>query len=609
MHIVPLHHDAVSNGAFGRKAQNLAILQNCVEGLVPLGFCVSHEADLTNKKIESAIAKYCKEICNTSGKMIVRSSALFEDLAPLTFAGRFESVRNSDDVASVIQAIIAVRNSAASPRVVEYLQEIGIEETPKVACIVQRQVNPDCSGVLFSRSPLDENAMMLEITMGEGSGMLRGYRPARTYHLYRNQIGNEDNDIVVESLTDRGRPAGITFPIEKLIDILERDMPSVFGPTPEGINLEWCAVNRSDGEVELSILQAREVKRKAQKPPTGLQRHTHKENADKTVFPDGTKAYATMWFSRLELGPPNLLTIRRNQPEPEVKALLQNYKRGTNGTTIRFSDPKSSIGLRRDFVDPKEDLWTSFHRARGRKSYFGIIHDYLSPDHSFEVYLDESFTVIEHVPGIWESESTITPDVIILEHGEQPILLRCIKPRSATLKRPGYVQNIVVDPIPLQTFKTWIAILQRRFRKLRHSFPREVPIPVNLHFIGTLQPDESLRFSFLNLRLSTRLSIKAPKSSAFHVVNSIRDLGCWDGKVALLVRVPVDRGNERQALVPIAKAIRTIASQPTPEAQSGSQPYVYVEFGLLSHPAIVLREFGIEVRPLFNDHETIILAN
>ncbi len=98
-----------------------------------------------------------------AGKQIsfaVRSSALSEDSALASFAGEFESlldVRLDDDIRAAIQA---VRLSRYSARVNAYRQAQGLDgDDLSMAVIIQKLIQPDFSGVLFTADPLTGNLM------------------------------------------------------------------------------------------------------------------------------------------------------------------------------------------------------------------------------------------------------------------------------------------------------------------------------------------------------------------------------------------------------------------------------------------------------------------
>jgi len=82
--------------------------------------------------------------------MIIRSSATIEDGSAHSFAGIFESIAIStpEEFEPTVRKIWA---SVFSPRALTYFREIGVQQVPAMAVVVQRFLRPERSGVMFSR--------------------------------------------------------------------------------------------------------------------------------------------------------------------------------------------------------------------------------------------------------------------------------------------------------------------------------------------------------------------------------------------------------------------------------------------------------------------------
>ncbi len=82
--------------------------------------------------------------------IVVRSSATVEDGAAHSFAGIFESlpIREADALERTIREVWA---SVFSPRALSYCAESGVRELPGMAVVVQRFLEADRSGVMFTR--------------------------------------------------------------------------------------------------------------------------------------------------------------------------------------------------------------------------------------------------------------------------------------------------------------------------------------------------------------------------------------------------------------------------------------------------------------------------
>jgi len=86
---------------------------------------------------------------NTAG-VLVRSSATVEDGAAHSFAGIFESIPIGTPEA-LEQTIREVWSSVFSPRALSYCREVGLTEVPGMAVVVQRFLEAERSGVMFTR--------------------------------------------------------------------------------------------------------------------------------------------------------------------------------------------------------------------------------------------------------------------------------------------------------------------------------------------------------------------------------------------------------------------------------------------------------------------------
>jgi pyruvate, water dikinase len=107
----------------------------------------------------------------------VRSSATGEDAADASFAGLQDTylwVRGAEDVLDRVRRCWA---SLYNERSVTYRRERGItEDGLGMAVVVQRMVDPRCSGVMFTRSPTtgDRSVVAIEACWGLGSALVSG---------------------------------------------------------------------------------------------------------------------------------------------------------------------------------------------------------------------------------------------------------------------------------------------------------------------------------------------------------------------------------------------------------------------------------------------------
>ncbi|PKN95041.1 MAG: pyruvate, phosphate dikinase [Chloroflexi bacterium HGW-Chloroflexi-6] len=129
------------------------------------------------------------------GKMIplaVRSSALSEDSAQASFAGEFESVLNVQSDEEIRKAVRVVRASRHAARVEAYSQAQGLRGAEhSVAVVIQKMVQPDFSGVLFTADPLTGNLMQMSgnFVTGLGDKLVSGQVSAAEFTFARPEGG------------------------------------------------------------------------------------------------------------------------------------------------------------------------------------------------------------------------------------------------------------------------------------------------------------------------------------------------------------------------------------------------------------------------------------
>ncbi len=142
------------------------------------------------QQFEHEILRNYKKLSTSSGNLnehllrvhepcfvAVRSSATAEDLAETSFAGQnetFLNVRGNDQIISAIKKCWA---SLYTARSIYYRTKNKIEEESiLIAVVVQRMVNSEKAGVMFTTNPLtnDSTKMVIEAVFGLGEGIVSG---------------------------------------------------------------------------------------------------------------------------------------------------------------------------------------------------------------------------------------------------------------------------------------------------------------------------------------------------------------------------------------------------------------------------------------------------
>jgi len=261
--------DALDEAQFGGKAASLA--RSLRAGLpVPPGFALGTTfVDAVFEEDPEALRQLQIEFAALAGPCAVRSSAIGEDSEEASFAGQHLTILNVREENRVTDAVLEVRASAHTESARAYRRTLGMDETPRIGVVVQRMIEPDCAGVMFTRNPLNgSDERVIEASWGLGEAVVAGLIVPDNYAL--DEEGNVlrrtagEKDIALRAAADGGT-------IEETIDgplvtafcltdamltslhHLAMKCESFFG---EGLDLEWAF---ADGT--LYLLQCRAMTR------------------------------------------------------------------------------------------------------------------------------------------------------------------------------------------------------------------------------------------------------------------------------------------------------------------------------------------------------------
>ncbi|UXM84034.1 phosphoenolpyruvate synthase [Methanococcus aeolicus] len=120
----------------------------------------------------------------------VRSSATAEDLPDASFAGQqdtYLNMKGADDVVDAVQRCFA---SLFTPRAVFYREQKGFDHFEvALAAVVQKMVNADKAGVMFTVNPINHNydEIVIEGAWGLGEGVVSGTVSPDTYIVSKDK--------------------------------------------------------------------------------------------------------------------------------------------------------------------------------------------------------------------------------------------------------------------------------------------------------------------------------------------------------------------------------------------------------------------------------------
>jgi len=128
----------------------------------------------------------------------VRSSATAEDLEGASFAGQQDSFINVKGNKELIEKVKKVFASIFTARSIYYRKKKGFNDFVGIAAIVQKMINSEKSGVMFSHHPVkNSDNIFIEAVYGQGEGIVSGKIKPDHY------IVNRKLDIIEEGVSDK----------------------------------------------------------------------------------------------------------------------------------------------------------------------------------------------------------------------------------------------------------------------------------------------------------------------------------------------------------------------------------------------------------------------
>jgi pyruvate,water dikinase len=132
------------------------------------------------KDLQEKILEYYDKLSESDGKKIefvaVRSSATAEDLPSASFAGQQETFLNITRK-DLLKSVQKCWSSLFTPRAIFYREKQGFpHEKVLIAVVVQKMVNSDKAGVMFTIHPAtgDRDKLVIEAGWGLGEGVVSG---------------------------------------------------------------------------------------------------------------------------------------------------------------------------------------------------------------------------------------------------------------------------------------------------------------------------------------------------------------------------------------------------------------------------------------------------
>ena len=178
------------------------------------------------------------------GSVAVRSSACAEDSEEASFAGQQETFLEVEGAADVCSRVVECWASFFSERALFYRSQKGSLDDLEMAVVVQRMIDAEKSGVLFTVDPVARrrDRLLVEAVFGLGEQVVSGEVTPDHYIVDRN------GDVKTERLVH----GGVLTPEElKMLVAAGKSLEERFGGPQD---IEWAIVGDS-----LFLLQSRPV--------------------------------------------------------------------------------------------------------------------------------------------------------------------------------------------------------------------------------------------------------------------------------------------------------------------------------------------------------------
>lgn len=555
------------NQLWGNKAAYLADAKR--KGIpVPDGFCILLKAGGSfweDPGFRRDVKNYYEALRRRTGACyyIARSSAQCEDRKKHIYPGIFKSKQDISDFEELMEALQICCQGFQTETSFQYMENIGArrKSTDYYCVIIQEQIEPDYSGVIFTKVPLTDyfapDSYFVEMVPGRCQEMLLGKDASNSY-IIKKERGIQRHICL-------NCPREIYKGIEQeIFDALRKTAENLTGLYGNSLDIEW---GYKDGEI--FIFQIRPFYQQR----VNLEKHKYETSI-------GLKAEAMKKFYEMGLFSKKLFVLENLHTVEEILQALNGDTEINGRMTVRYSSERN-LGLPRCFArDKKEAL--EFIRSTWRQGWTVIVHESIDVCHSYELYMDTEKVILEHVPGMWETDNNSPADLWIFSKGEvEAYAVNII--RTAKFEDAVSEEYREVEPYGEREMKKIAFDIFPYIQKLREKW--EIKNAENFHFVG----DADGKIYFLNHRKSLKLDKWPEVSKEQMVIQTKEDFQYWNGE-DILLKIDMTRGEEilLKEYVPFLKKTKA---------------RVYVQFGILSHPAILLREMGVNVYPEYALHK------
>lgn len=178
----------------GGKGHHLQKLVGWGAEVAPF-FVISTKA---NEILDPLVRNQIENFLSIHKRIVFRSSMIGEDNLDASFAGLFETILGVDAI-NWEESLKKIYSSLNSPRVQNYIAQKNIRHELKMAVVVQKEIQVEKSGVLFTRAPVNPtSAIAVDAAIGMGEGVVSGLVDVDHYLVTRlgEVIEGSDNKVL-----------------------------------------------------------------------------------------------------------------------------------------------------------------------------------------------------------------------------------------------------------------------------------------------------------------------------------------------------------------------------------------------------------------------------
>jgi hypothetical protein len=307
---------------------------------------------------------------------------------------------------------------------------------------------------------------------------------------------------------------------------------------------------------------------------------------DEEIRKIGIKAYSLKVLKERNIFEENLyISSDLSSKEKFVEAMEGEGFKDGDELSCRFSNPSRTVHFPRKTCSSFDEAYAFFKTSFKRGDTI-IVHNLMHAKYDGTITFADDEIVMEFIEGDWNAGYSLNADTAVFKDGVSIWYL------YQKVRKVPYVDGATVK------FKDIGPISEETAEKITKNIAAKLPFLKDLlsgdfNSLATLIDDDG-RLQPLKLHNILPDSIK-PSQIAEKDVFELKtplDLRRWDKKIKLLISIPanIDRAD---VLMGVISEIKKYTDN------------VYISYGILSHPAILLREAGFKVERKISNYKVL----